>query len=292
MPNELATSSANTDANASPSAVSSPSDPQAIFKQHKHRLKVEGKELDLDYDDVIARAQKSSAADKRFKEASDLRKDVDGIFNDLRSGNHKRLVDILGHDQAVALSESMLNEHVRYLEMPEDQRARMKAEQERDQYKSAAQKREEQFQEMQMQQLQAQAAYQVDAEIAETIKGMGRKPTPRLVYRLADQMIAAIDHDGDKVDAKTALSRALRDTESDVMEFLEHLPDEDVTKYLPQRIIDAVLKQSVNSHLSRVPMSKARVEQSNDPIKKPQERRHQKVTNWVDDRKNFFRSKK
>lgn len=58
----------------------------------RHKLKIDGNDLELSEPDVIAYASKGVAADKRFKEAADLRKDAE-TFLDLLKTDFTQLLD-------------------------------------------------------------------------------------------------------------------------------------------------------------------------------------------------------
>lgn len=216
------------------------------FKGTKHKLNIYGAEQELDYDEVIARAQKASAADERFRKASEMEKRLADLIESVKSGDHKALVRAFGKDAARKVAEDILKEEIEWASLSEAERRAIVAEQERDEIKTKYERDQESVRKQKMEAIENKVAQEVDMEIAEVLKSMKAKPTPRIIARIAEQMLAHHQATKQHLSAKDAWSRVQRDLQQEIEDYLPLLEPTDARQRLPGEWLDRLRKSFVD----------------------------------------------
>jgi len=229
------------------------------FKGTKHRLKIDQEELELDYDDLIKEAQKGRSADKRFKEAAAHKKDVDTFLAD-PWGYLKQN----GKDP-YELAESLLLEKMRYEELTDEQREALHAKMELSELKKEKEGREKSEKDKELANIQAQAIREIDDDIFDALKSTGRKPTPRLIARIAENLMAHLNKGGEKVSAKDILGTVQKEYVSDISEYLSQMTPQQLKEVLPKQVLDALRQADVDQARSSDPARSKRRIVSGEP---------------------------
>lgn len=224
------------------------------FKGTKHRLKIDQEELELDYDDLIKAAQKGRSADKRFKEAAAHKKDVDSFLSDPWGYLKKN-----GKDP-YELAESLLLEKLRYEDMTDEQREALHAKIELAELKEEKEGRDKSEKDRQLADIQAKAVREIDEDIFDALKSTGRKPTPRLIARIAENLMAHLNKGGERVSAKDILGSVQKEYVSDISEYLSQMTPHELRQVLPKDVLDALRQADVDQARSSDPArSKRRI---------------------------------
>ncbi len=234
--------------------TSTPQEPQ--FLGTKHKVKINGNEQEVTYEDLLAGYQLREASQKRFQEASELAKQTQPLkqfVEMLRSGDLTGLEHIVPEDVLRKFSEQQLRKYVEWQELPEAERARVVAERERDQYKSELQKRHEEQERARMEQIEHQEAAKIDTQISEAVSELGEdvKITPRFVRRVAEHLLANPD-----LDPKIAAKRAMEGLQSDYEEYQSRRFKKDPEKFiesLPKDIREAIRKRELKQAMDKQP---------------------------------------
>ena len=208
----------------------------------RHRVKVEGSERELTLDELKRDYQLKEASNRRFQEASAKEKRAQPILDALEKKEFKELLKHLPKDEFRQFMEQQLLEHIEYEELPDYEKRRMAAERERDEAKAEIKRRDDQANKKGHQDALAAAAVDVDTEIASVLQQLGQKPTPYLVARIIDEMIARHDSDGGRIAAKDAHAKAQRRLDSEMSAYLNDLPDDQLVSRLTPQKIDSIRK--------------------------------------------------
>ncbi len=113
------------------------------------KLKDGDNEEEVDENELLKRAQKASAADRRFQEAANARKQAEGAMAQLREAlmagkqNPAYLLQQLGIDP-VKWAETHLSGHIENVRMTPEQRQQRQEQQELQQYREAVRQQQEQ----------------------------------------------------------------------------------------------------------------------------------------------------
>ena len=224
------------------------------YRKMKHRIKVDQEELELDYDDLIREAQKGRSADKRFKEAAAARKEAEAFLQDPWGYLKQK-----GKDP-YEVAESLLLEKIRWESLSEEQQEALRAKMELEDYKRRDEDRQKAEAEAERQRISQQAIQEIDQDIADALKSIGRKPTPRLIARIAENLIAHLDKSGERVSAKQILGRVQSEYREDLREYLTHMTPEQLREFLPKELLDGLRKADVEKVLASDPArSKRRI---------------------------------
>jgi hypothetical protein len=159
-----------------------------------HRVKVDGEELEVDLDELKAGYSRNRAAQKRFKEAAELKTQVQTFVGHLRSGKPEVIENLLrkvGVDP-VKVAESILTAALAEAEMPASERGMRALQREREQLERERQSWESQRGEQtiasEAQTLQRQYTQQVTSGLTAS----GLPVSQGMIGRVAAEMEQAI----------------------------------------------------------------------------------------------------
>lgn len=228
--------------------------------QQRYKLKVNGKEVEKSIDELIRDAQKGVAADEKFQQAASLAKKYSAyeqMEKAIQSGKIEPLIEKLGHDKFRQFAENYLIDYLEYEQLPPDKKEALQYRRELESAQKQLQDIEASKREAETSQYRAQALSEIDQEISDVLKNAGKKPTPFLVARIAEQMLASLQsrEDADpRTVAKSAYQRAVKTLENDVTEYLGNLTVDDARKVLPKELLDALRRSEVDLVRSQDPM--------------------------------------
>lgn len=176
----------------------------------KHKLKINGREVELDEPELIRRAQLSSAADEKFREASDMRKQAEQFFEAFMSDPKSVLMhpDIKDKINFRQLAEDFLGgELQREMMSPEE----IELQELREFKKSQTEQRERSEKETltrtqreEMTKLQQRAASEYDRKITDVLQQSNLPKNASTVKRVAELLHGALSK-GYELDIQTAV---------------------------------------------------------------------------------------
>lgn len=239
-------------------------------KPDRYKLKVNGKEVEKTIDELIRDAQKGVAADEKFQQAASLAKKYSAyeqMERAIESGKIEPLIEKLGHDKFREFAENYLIDYLEYQQLPPEKKEALQYRRELEAAQKQLREIEDSKKEAEIAQHRERALAEIDDEIASVLKEAGKKPTPYLVARIAEQMLASLqsreDADPRSV-AKSAYSRAVKSLENDVSEYLGNLTVEDARKVLPKELLDALRRSEVELVRSQDPMRSRQTNQKTE----------------------------
>lgn len=205
----------------------------AVAAPRRFKVKVDETEEDVSEEELLKGFQMAKSSDKRFKEAAQLRKEAEKEKQQIQDllkqvKDNPDLLEQLGIDLDGYSEKRMLRNLERSLKTPEEL--------ELEELRAERQKRLTHQQRAQQEAEFHQASEQIDNEIFESLSSAGLKATPRLVARLAEQMLASLDDDGNRMKASDAFARVRNDYKSDVSELLENLTPEQLASEYPSLV--------------------------------------------------------
>lgn len=202
----------------------------------KFRVKVDGSELEVPETELIANYQKGVSADKRFKEAAELKKQIEQFVGQVKE-NPELLLEQLGINP-YEYYESRLLERIRAQQ--EEQQLSPEA-RELKELKKWRDDFEQSQKQQQLAQQEAIIAKSLDDEFAATFAEMGiTKPTVEMVADVAEQMLAEYKASKQRLPVKDALTRSKNSfqnrlaawTNQNPEKLLELLPDNYAEKFV------------------------------------------------------------
>lgn len=225
--------------------------PQPDFKGTKHRVKIDGKEQEVDYDELVTDYQARRSSMQRYNDAQRIASEarektarLEQIESALEKGDIKFLVEKLGREKANELFENHLIAEMEYKQLSPEAKRALELEEENRRLKKSQEDKDAAEKQRQKDLVAKEAHAQLDREIKETLAGLGRKPTPRMALRVVDEMIIA--REGKKeISAKDAASRAMKRIHGDITEYLPGLSTEELRQIIPQSVIDQLREDEV-----------------------------------------------
>jgi len=251
---ETSTGTENTapETNTEPTSSSEPRAQSTKDKpvSKKWKLRVNDKDHEVDENELVKRAQLGWAADEKFKSASKIQKEYEPLLKNLKSGDKKQqiqtLKDLMGNnDSLLDIAQDLLLEQIEYNSLSESEKEALELKRENASLKEFKEKQEADRQEAEQQRALYRAQQEINGEISDVLKTLGSKPTPRLVKRVAEEMLAHLDSKGGRMKAADAMQRAVSGIETDIAEYLGNLPADKLRQVLPKKVIESLRKANI-----------------------------------------------
>lgn len=269
------------------------------FASTKHRVVVDGKEIEVDYEELRRGYAHRAAANQRLQEAAEARKALQQKEQYLQSllsrfENPQDALTLLtekyGKKQARELMEAWLIGEMEYEAMPEAERRARELEEKLKTLEAEKEETEKERKERERREIEAKAHADIDQEVAEALAKIGRKPTPRLVIRVVDEMILRSQHLKERVPAHEALKYAQEGVWGDIAEYLEHTPPEEALKRLPKKFVDSLRQYEVSQVLGQKQQRRAKAPEA--PAEKPEPGQKKSLDERFEELRNRVGSKR
>ncbi len=223
---------------------------QSLLGRHKFKQKVDGKEYEVDFEEMRKGFSHGQAANARMQEAAELQKQFKPFADAadaLKSGDWRPMVEMVGYENAKKFSEDLLIHEIEWNKMSPQEQAYKQAELERDQLRAEKEARLKKDAEDQKTAAEKDAWDEIDNDVAEAIKQSGRKPTPRLIARIATEMLDHLEFRKSKLPAADALGKADSRFWTDFAEISAGMDPKDIAAKLPPEVRDALRKLEVET---------------------------------------------
>ena len=183
-----------------------PAPPIPDFKGTKHKLKIDDMEEEVEYEELVARAQRAKGSEKRFDEARKAldeagltKKQVEAIKKRIAEGDVDALIEFVGYDTALKISETLTWNKIQWDELSPDERERIVLKHENDQLKSERQREKEAIEAQKKAENDAKAQAVLQREIdglTEALKteGLSDEDVSRITEQSIDDMISYLDY--------------------------------------------------------------------------------------------------
>lgn len=251
---------------ASPNAQGAESQEAKVYPE-KVRVKIDGGELEVPFDEITRDYQKYKGSEKRFQEASNLRKQaqedrklVETFIGKAKAGDLSWLRGIVPEAQIKQWAESQLLEHIEWEQLPESEKRARIAERRLEEYEEEKARDRESQREKELEALTSRASQDLERELIDAVKELGHdfKVTPRFVRRIAEDIVASMealdpeDPQAKPRTAKEAKDRAYNGLVQDATELLSILPEDKVIAMLPPKIREAIRRKDVEAATTQV----------------------------------------
>lgn len=243
---------------STPEEISTPVEetPAPSYAGTKHKIKIDNQEIEVPYEDLINDYQMKGASQKRFNEASSMKKEVDNFIGSLKGGDLSQLKKVMSPEQIREFAEKELLEYVKYEQMSDEQKENLTLKQERDLLKAEKEEIEKQQKQSYSQRIEQEATQELDQEIGQAIrdlkvsKGIDPKEPiePWFIDHVARIMLAHLETNetAEKMPAKLATDRAWSGVEKTVSSYLKTISPQKALEMLPPALRDAIRKADVS----------------------------------------------
>lgn len=190
----------------------------SFLKSRKHKVKVDGKEAEVDFDELVKGYSHGSAANARMREAAEARKRAEAaearekaILENIGAWKTKpesffETAEKLGIDIDSIAHERVLKK-MQYEMMSEDQKRAFDMEQELNRYKTKERTEAEAKQKAELERMRQQATTELENNILAHLEKMGGQVSPAVVGRALDAIINAMNV-GEEISIEEAFNRA------------------------------------------------------------------------------------
>lgn len=265
------------------------------WRKAKHKVKLDGVEAEIDYDELLTGYQKGKVADERFRKADATEKQMANFLTAVKQ-NPALLIDFaeqLGlSDKLLGTAEERL---VRRYEMealkaedPEKYELLL-AKQERDAMKAAQEKMQKESDASKNREDLERFGQEIENEIIQSLQEQGMKPTPRTIARAAEYLLASLDRPNGRLKASEAFQRVKQDYAADLQEYMTGISDEALASFLGESVMGRLRKHDVaklRKGQTSTAQTKPTEERTSKPVEKPS------VDDWFKKREQFFNNRK
>jgi hypothetical protein len=187
----------------------------AFFRAKKHKAKVDGKDFEVDYDELVNGYGHNKAANERMQQAAEARKRADAkekalvdALNNWKTNpdNAFKSLEKLGIDVDDYAHKRVLKK-MEYELMSEEERERYHEKEELSQYRTEKQKQKEADDKRQLQERRNKSLTDLETNILSHIEKTGKKFSPELVGKAVDHIISALE-EGQEIGVEEAFKRA------------------------------------------------------------------------------------
>ncbi len=208
------------------------------FSKFKHKLKVNEQEEDLSYEELKARAQRVTAADRRFEEAAAKERRLGKLIEKAKKGDLSWVEQVIGEEAVIKWAEDRLGKVIDWRKLSPEQQEAIKEKQRADAAEERLREREDDDSRRQRHTEVLREAKALDVEMHEAFKKIGQPVNPYLIKWAAEQMEAAMPEDDDEgeyepLPAETALTAATRRYSRDMVNIFPRLPKEQRLQMAP-----------------------------------------------------------
>jgi hypothetical protein len=157
-----------------------------------YKLKVNGRDLEVDESELIKRAQMGYSADQKWQETAQMRKQMDSFIQLLQTDPTKAL-EQMGYD-VDKMAEDRIKYRIEEMQKSPEQIEREKMQRELEAMKAERDRERTEVQEREKTRLQDQFAIEIENDISAALddNSYGFPKTPYVVKRVADMMILAV----------------------------------------------------------------------------------------------------
>lgn len=248
--------------------------PDEPWKKVKHKYKAAGQEYEVDYQELVKRAEKGHGAEKRLAEASKKEKEIEGEkarLQKLRDPNNEDfndLIDLIGFDKAKKFADRLVWDQIQWSELPDHEKKRILAEQERDEVKSRLSEREDRDKKQQQDEMYRQADKVISDEITRVLseakkQGLSVADMPEAKELIIDEMLGYINY-MDEMEAKGLPITSPPPSHEDVLRTIQERYDSSSSAYVKRLSAQQLMKLLTKEQLSE--MRQAEIDQLYAPI--------------------------
>lgn len=222
-------------------------DAEKVPGTQKFVVTIDGVDEELTQDELIKYAQKSKAADKRFQESAQIKKEAAELIRMLRDSPERVLADpaILGSDEKVIeLAQKILAKKIEEESKPQAVREKERLEKELQELREANKRNEEERKRQEYETMVKQHESQLEEQIQDAMESSGLPKSPYVLKRLADVMISSLEYDKE-ISPKQAMNIVKREMQKDLKEYFDASPEDMLEELLGSDNIKRLRKRQV-----------------------------------------------
>jgi DNA-binding ferritin-like protein (Dps family) len=227
------------------------------WKKVKHKYKAMGEEYEVDYDELVKRAEKGHGAEKRLAQASKVEKEAKARLEKLKdpqAEDFEELIELIGFDKAKKFADKLVWEQIQWDEKSKDEQQRLIAQRRAEDAERQLQDIKSKAEESQKSQLQQQSMQVIDNEIKQVLDegrklGLSVADLPEVTELIIDEMLAYLEY----VDQEEQAGRTVRSSppsHADVLRKIQERYDIRSSAYTKRLSAEQLMKMLTKEQLS------------------------------------------
>lgn len=227
----------------------------AQAEARRFKVKVNNQEMEVDERELVTGYQTRKAADEKFRQASEIKREYDEMANDPEAFFKKNKMN------PEEWAEKILIKKLKLEQMTPEQREALAVKQENEKLKKEKADRDKALEDEQLKGVTLQAVQSLDTELTHALQNANLvNIEPAFIARVADKMLAYHDkHDGERMPAARAVELVKAENEAMLKAFAKKLPVDDLMRLLSDQS-DAIRKHFINKAVENSPMRKPRAQ--------------------------------
>jgi len=226
---------------------------ESVVKEmiREFQLKVNGKNvtktIDLSDEDAVRRElQLAAAARPAMQESAELRKLYEQEIQRLKSDPWAVLKELdIDPDE---LAEDRIRQRVEELKKSPEQVDKERIQRELNEARAELNKQKEQAENAKFEQLQMEAATELEGEISKALDGHSTLPqSPKTVSRIADAMLWAMENGFEDVSAGDVIPTVEAEIKQEFNQLMDALGEDAIESFVGKRNMDKMRKKRLNS---------------------------------------------
>lgn len=175
--------------------------PENPYKGTKHKFKANGKEIEVDYDDLLSKASLAEGANQKFQEAKAMRKELEeklGRLSNAEADNLDEIIETLGIDKVLKIANTISEKELYWNQLSEEEREDLLYRQKADAALNELEALKGKERQAAQQQAQIEAYNVINDEIGEALalakaEGVPLADLPEIAEGIVDEMLAFLE---------------------------------------------------------------------------------------------------
>ena len=184
-----------------PPEDATPPAPENPYKGTKHKFKANGKEIEVDYDDLLSKASLAEGANQKFQEAKVMRKELEdklGRLSNAEADNLDEIIETLGIDKVLKIANTISEKELYWNQLSEEEREDLLYRQKADAALNELEALKGKERQAAQQQAQIEAYNVINDEIGEALalakaEGVPLADLPEIAEGIVDEMLAFLE---------------------------------------------------------------------------------------------------
>lgn len=235
------------------------------YRKIKHKVKIEGQELEVPYEQLVADYQLGKVSRKKMEEAARLRDEAYTFIDSAKKDGLKFLKNVIPEDQLIAQAYEVLKQSVEYAELPEEQKELQALRRELEQYKKEKETVENTQSQMRREQEELQAIEWLDNKMSSTVEGLRNKYGNIVGTGIANEIARQLEayelaledgEDSEIPDIDAISDKVWNKWKKSTFGYLSSLPVDALKEALSKEQLKALRKMDLDAALSSLPQTR------------------------------------
>jgi hypothetical protein len=232
-------------------------DDKEPWRKVKHKYRSAGQDVELEFDEIIKRAQKADGADRKFQDAAAKEKELKARLEKLKNPDAEDwddLIDLIGFEKAQKFADKLVWDKIQYDELPDHEKKRLQAEKRAEKSESELQQIKDREAEREKQAITSQAMSIIQNEIGAVLKlgkeqGLPAADIPEIEELIVQEMIDYLEF----MDREETAGREIKTpppSHEDVLRKIQERYDQRSDVYVKRLSVDQLKKLLTKEQLA------------------------------------------